>query len=61
MSTLDSQLLTSGMTEGDLSLNTNQHVVFRRMDINFRSMDMLNIHIFGYKGLYIENDCAYQN
>ena len=40
------------MTEGALLLNMNQHVVFRQMDINFRSMDMLNIHVFGYKILY---------
>ena len=42
----------AGMTGGAFLLNMNQHVVFRQMDINFRSMDMLNIHVFGYKSLY---------
>ena len=57
-STLDSRLLMSGMTGegagmtgGAFLLNMNQRVIFRRMDISFWSMDMLNIHVFGYKSL----------
>ena len=41
----------AGMTGGAFLLNMNQRVIFRRMDISFWSMDMLNIHVFGYKSL----------